>query len=173
MTPPEAKKLVLEREDDLVGHKRIIYVINKAKNTKKPIRKATTDFFKESLGFTDDEIIFVDKSEFEFDRTNFSAATQEALKRFARPIFEDAKHEHGLAKQVLNIAICEEFNWYFRYDSNFELTIELREEFTLANAREYFDSLAQKIEIEGLTQINFKKKNDFFLPDVEKGFIPN
>ena len=96
MTPPEAKKPVLKRKDDLVGHKRMIYVFNKTDKTKEPIRKITTEFFKESLGFTDDEIIFVDKSEFEWDRTNFSDATKEAMKRFARPIFEDIKH--GLAK---------------------------------------------------------------------------
>ena len=149
----------------------MIYVIDKADNRKESIRKVTSDFFKESLGFTDDDILFVDKSEFEWDRTNFSAEIEEAMKRFTRPIFEDTKHER--AKQVLNIAICEEFNRYFTYESNFELTIELREEFTLENAREYFDSLARKIKTEGLTQIYFKKKNDFFLPDVEKGFIPN
>ena len=149
----------------------MIYVIDKADNKKGPVRKVVTDFFKKILGFTDDEILFVDKSEFEWDRTNFSVETQEAMKSSTRPIFEDTKH--GSAKNVLNIAICEEFNWYFTYDSNFELTIELREEFTLENAREYFDSLARKIKTEGLTQIYFKKKNDFFLPDVEKGFIPN
>ena len=105
VTTVEAKKLVLEREDDLIGHKRMIYVINKADKTKAPIRKVTTNFFKESLGFTDDEIIFVDKSEFEEKRTKFSAATQEAMKRFARPIFEDK--QLGLANQILHIAICE------------------------------------------------------------------
>ena len=61
-------------------------------------------------------------------------------KMFARPIFADTTH--GLAKQVLNIAICEGYNRYFTRYSNFELTIELREEFTLANAQEYFDFLA-------------------------------
>ena len=82
-----AKKLVLEREDDLIGHKRIIYAINKADKTKESTRKVTTDFFKEFLGFTDDEIIFVDKSEFSDGAAKFSAATREAMKKFARPIF--------------------------------------------------------------------------------------
>ena len=140
VTAVEAKKLVLEREDDLVGHKKMIYVINKADKTKETTRKLTTDFFKESFGFTDDEIIFVDYSEVGWSVTKFSAATQEAMKRFARPIFEDTKH--GLAKQVLNIAICEGNAGYFKDNSNFELTIELTEAFTLANAREYFDTLA-------------------------------
>ena len=63
MTAVEAKKLVLEREDDLIGHKRMIYVIDKADKTKKLTRKVTTDFFKNSLGFTDDDILFVDDSE--------------------------------------------------------------------------------------------------------------
>jgi hypothetical protein len=61
VTTVEAKKLVLEREDDLIGHKRIIYVIDKADLTKEPTRKVTIDFFKVSLGFTDDEILFCDK----------------------------------------------------------------------------------------------------------------
>ena len=89
----------------------MIYVINKADKTKEPIRKVTTDFFKGSLGFDDDDIIFVDKSEFENKRTKFSAATQKAMNSFARPIFEDTKH--GLAKQVLNIAIIEGNDNYF------------------------------------------------------------
>ena len=135
-----AKKLVLEREDNLIGHKRIIYAIDKADKTKEPTRKVTTDFFIEFLGFTDDEIIFVDKSEFGARERKFSAATQEAMKKFARPIFEDTKH--GFAKQVLNIVILEKGACFSRLDSNFELTIKLTEAFTLANAREYFDSLA-------------------------------
>ena len=87
MTAVEAKKLVLEREDDLIGHKRMIYVINKADKTKQSTRKVTTDFFKNLLGFTDDDILFIDKSEVDRNETKFSAATQEAMKKFARPIF--------------------------------------------------------------------------------------
>ena len=123
----------------------MIYVINKADKTKEPIRKLTVDFFKGSLGFTDDDIIFVDETEFDGFKTKFSAETQEAMKKFARLIFEDYKQ--GLAKQVLNIAVCENGagDSYFKHRSNFELTIELREEFTLANAREYFDFLAREI----------------------------
>ena len=107
------------------------------------------------------------------------------MKEFARPIFED--NNHSLAKQVLNIAIIEgcvpgEYKWrrkgdelfyYFSQNSNFELTIKLTDAFTFANAREYFDSLALKIETENLTQIYFKERNDFFLPDEEKGFEPH
>ena len=115
----------------------------------------------------------------------FSATTQEEMKEFARPIFEDKNH--SLAKQVLNIAIIEgcvpgECKWegkgdepfyYFSKTSDFELTIKLTDAFTLTNARQYFDSLALKIEIEDLTQIYFKARNDFFLPDEEKGFEPH
>ena len=52
------------------------------------------------------------------------------MKIFARTIFEDAKH--GLSKQVLNIAICEGNGSadYFKFRSNFELTIELTKAFT-------------------------------------------
>ena len=109
VTTVEAKKLVLEREDDLVGHKRMIYAIDLTDKTKEPIRTLTVDFFKNTLGFTDDDIIFVDRTAFEeidgVERTKFSAETQEAMKKFARLIFEDTKQ--GLARQVLNIAVCE------------------------------------------------------------------
>ena len=144
MTAVEAKKLVLEREDDLIGHKRMIYIIDEADKTKEPTRKVTTDFFKNTLGFTDNDIIFIDNSEFRYGNPQFSAATQEALKEFARPIFEDTSH--SLAKQVLNIAVIEKgdsryssiysnVEGYFSKYSNFELTIELTGYFTLANAR--------------------------------------
>jgi|688.fasta_scaffold1345821_1 hypothetical protein len=38
VTTVEAKKLVIEKENDLVGHKRIIYAIEKDDKTKEPIR---------------------------------------------------------------------------------------------------------------------------------------
>ena len=62
---------------------------------------------------------------------------------------------------------------YFKLTSNFELTIKLKDEFTEENARDYFDLLAYKIKSEELTQINFKESNNFFLPDLEKGFEPS
>jgi hypothetical protein len=101
VTAVEAKKLVLEREDNLIGHKRLIYVINKADKTRELTRKVTTDFFKNSLGFTEDEIIFADVTEFESDEVDclmskFSDETKESMEIFARKIFEDTKH--GLAK---------------------------------------------------------------------------
>ena len=67
------------------------------------------------------------------------------MKIFARAIFQDP--QHGLGKQILNIAICETkgnvdaYN-YFSMSSNFELTIRLRNAFNEANAREYFGMLA-------------------------------
>ena len=111
----------------------MIYVIDNADQTKEPTRKVTTDFFKNTLGFTNDDIIYVDKSELELTRTKFSAATKEAMKEFARPIFKDTNH--SLAKQVLNIAVIEGYSCYFEEYSDFELTIELKSTFTLANAR--------------------------------------
>ena len=57
--------------------------------------------------------------------------------------------------------------------SNVELTIQLKNNFTLANEQEYFDSLLQKIICEDLTQIIFKQQNDFFLPDLDRGDEPN
>lgn len=45
VTTVEAKKLVLMREDDLVGHKLMIYAIDKADMSMEPTRKVTTEFF--------------------------------------------------------------------------------------------------------------------------------
>ena len=77
------------------------------------------------------------------------------MNEFARSIFKDPKH--GLAKQILNIALCEcydndyEASNYYCNASNFELTIMLKDAFTLANARDYFGCLAQKIKDEDLS----------------------
>ena len=57
--------------------------------------------------------------------------------------------------------------------SNVELTISLTDDFTLSNAREYFDGLRQKIIAEDMIQIIFKKSNEFFLPDPQRGVAPN
>ena len=110
ITNVEAKKLVIERQSDVVGHKRLIIAIDKADKKRGPIRKIFTEFFKKYLGFTDDDIIFVNRSEFGEDeegndQTKFSAETKEAMKNFGRAIFAD--RQYGLANQILNIAICE------------------------------------------------------------------
>ena len=87
----------------------LIYTIDKTDNTKQPARKVTIDFFKQLLGFKDENIIFVDRNEFEkidgIWRTKFRAETKEAMKKFARSVFGDT--QYGLANQVLHIAICE------------------------------------------------------------------
>ena len=89
----------------------IIYTIDKTDNTKEPTRKVTIDFFKQVLGFKDENIIFVDRSEFIGDfkkgiyQTKFSAETKEAMKKFSRSVFGDK--QYGLANQILHIAICE------------------------------------------------------------------
>ena len=57
--------------------------------------------------------------------------------------------------------------------SNVELTIEFTDKFTLGNAREYFDGLRKKIIAENLSQIIFKQSNEFFLPDLQRGVVPN
>ena len=93
----------------MVGHKKIIFSIDKADKTRDAIRKVIIDFFKNNLGFKDDDIIFVDRSEFDDTpgqwSTKFSDQTKEEMNKFARPIFEDT--QFGLANQVLTIAICE------------------------------------------------------------------
>ena len=93
----------------MIGHKILIYAIDKADKTREATRKLVTNFFKITLGFKDVNIIFVDRSEFiekqGQESTNFSAETKEAMKKFARPLFGDT--QYGLANQILNIAICE------------------------------------------------------------------
>ena len=111
VTPVEAQKLVLERQSDVFGLKKLIMAIDKADMTRKATRNIIIDFFKKFLGFTDADIIFVERTEFGRHKkegnfqTQFSAETQEAMKKFARAIFEDTKF--GLANQILHIAICE------------------------------------------------------------------
>ena len=88
----------------------MVYTIDKADKSRESTRKVTIDFFKTYLGFTDDEIIFVDRKEFGedkngVDQTKFSAETTKRMNDFARSIFKDP--QHGLAKQILNIAFCE------------------------------------------------------------------
>ena len=127
----------------------MIFTIDKSDTTREATRKVITDFFKETLSFKEENIIYVDRNQFEkIDgvwQTKFSAETKEAMKKFARPVFEDA--QFWLANQVLNIAICEcqggkyKASNYFKMASNFELTIELSDLFTLANAHDYFDGL--------------------------------
>jgi hypothetical protein len=42
----------------------LIFTIDKADKTREAIRAVLVDFFKKNLGFTHDEIIFVDRNEF-------------------------------------------------------------------------------------------------------------
>lgn len=59
-----AKQLLLRRKDNLIGHKRIIFAIDKANTSLAATREVFTQFFKEVIGFEEKEIIFVDRSEF-------------------------------------------------------------------------------------------------------------
>ena len=59
------------------------------------------DVLKVYLGFTDDEITFINRDEFEenkdgISQTKFAIETQKLLNEFARPIFTNT--QHGLAK---------------------------------------------------------------------------
>ena len=88
----------------------MIFTIDKADLTRKANRKIVVDFFKKYFGFTDNDILFVDRTEFGEDsegnvKTKFSAQTKEEMKKFARSIFEDA--QFGLANQILHIVFCE------------------------------------------------------------------
>ena len=48
----------------IVGHKRLFYAIDKADETRKGKRDSVKNFFKESLGFRDEEIIIIDRNDF-------------------------------------------------------------------------------------------------------------
>ena len=78
---------MIERQDDVIGHKMMIYTIDKSDKTREPIRKLTIDFFEQELGFKDHNIIFVDRMEFGEDQTNFSDETKEEMCLFARIFF--------------------------------------------------------------------------------------
>ena len=63
--------------DDLVRHKKMIFTIDKADKRRDVIRKFIVDFFKNLIGFTNDDIIFIDRNEFGedknwLDQTKFS-----------------------------------------------------------------------------------------------------
>ena len=60
-----SRKLKLQRQDTIVGHKRLFYAIDKTDETRKGTRESVVNFFIESLGFTKEEIILVDRNEFQ------------------------------------------------------------------------------------------------------------
>jgi hypothetical protein len=106
-----ARKVKIFRKDNVIGHKRLIYAINPDDNSKKVIRKLTVEFFKEVLGFKDNEIVFISRKEFKgrysHETTEFSTETQKMLNNSIIPIFEDKNL--GFAKQILHIALCESY----------------------------------------------------------------
>ena len=87
----------------------MIYTIDKADKTREPTRQLTINFFKNELGFKDENIIIVDRNEFigtpGEESTKFSSETKETMKNLARLLIGDTKY--GLANQILHIALCE------------------------------------------------------------------
>ena len=59
-----AKKVMLSRQDTVVGHKRLFYAIDLADKSRDLTRKKVTDFFKIHLGFLENEIEFIDRTKF-------------------------------------------------------------------------------------------------------------
>ena len=59
-----ARKVKLYRQETVFGHKRLIYAIDSADDTRVSVRELTKEFFKESLGFKDNEIEFVNRDNF-------------------------------------------------------------------------------------------------------------
>ncbi len=63
-----AKKVMLSRQDTVVGHKRLFYAIDLADKSRDLTRKKVTDFFKIHLGFLENEIEFIDRTKFDKDQ---------------------------------------------------------------------------------------------------------
>ncbi len=93
----------------MIGQKILIYSIDKADKKRKKTRNIVTKFFKNTLGFKDENIVFVDRTEFEYKngvyQPKFSSETKEKMNKLANNIFSD--RNYGFANQILNIAICE------------------------------------------------------------------
>ena len=63
-----AKKVMLSRQDTVVGHKRLFYAIDLADKSRDSTRKKVTNFFKTHLGFLENEIEFIDRTKFDEDQ---------------------------------------------------------------------------------------------------------
>ena len=78
-----AKKLLLRRQDNIVGHKRLVFAIDKANKSLEATRKVIIQFFKDYLGFKENEIIFIDRAHFSNEGPVYTKFTDETKKEMA------------------------------------------------------------------------------------------
>ena len=87
----------------------MIYAINEADTTLKEVRKLTKNFFIKHLDFKEDDIMTINRDEFEKDgeewQTKFSDTTTQDMNMKSMSMYKDPKV--NLANQILNVAICE------------------------------------------------------------------
>ena len=177
-----AQELRLFRQNDVVGKKVVLYVFDPDWNeVMEGARKVTFEFFKSQLGFSEENFIFVDKSQFNKENASweFAADVEDKLRKFVKSVFEDA--QHGLSKQIIQIGFSEqEDNFYphfWFHGQNFELAIHLTSkgdaETNTANFTTYFDKLTKKIEKKKMSCVKFSMSNAFFHKDEDLGIIPD
>ena len=127
------RKLKLQRQDTVVGAKRLIYAIDEADTSLESVRKLTKNFFIKQLDFKKDDIIIINRDEFEQSgeewQTKFSDKTKQDMNMTSMRMYTDPKV--NLANQILNVAICEtqgnnfKAANFFNQASNFELIVYL------------------------------------------------
>jgi hypothetical protein len=87
----------------------LIYAIDEADTSLKPVRELTKNFFIKQLDFKEDDIITINRDEFEQSgeewQTKFSDKTKQDMNMTSMRMYTDPKV--NLANQILNVAICE------------------------------------------------------------------
>ena len=87
----------------------MIYAIDEADTSLESVRKLTKNFFIKQLDFKKDDIITINRDEFEQSgeewQTKFSDKTKQDMNMTSMRMYTDPKV--NLANQILNVAICE------------------------------------------------------------------
>ena len=87
----------------------MIYAIDEADTSLESVRKLTKNFFIKQLDFKEDDIITINRDEFEQSgdewQTKFSDKTKQDMNMTSMRMYTDPKV--NLANQILNVAICE------------------------------------------------------------------
>lgn len=151
-----AQQLRMQSTYDIVGSKVLLYAFDSEKNqTMAGTRKLFTEFVKEHLGFSDEQIIMIDQKElvnYEEDLQpseyyeKLSSTTWKRLTAMATSIFDNFKN-NGYANQLLTIGVteCETetsgINFLFRMIQNFELNIYISSQATEQNTQTYLKEL--------------------------------
>ena len=87
----------------------MIYAIDEADTSLESVRKLTKNFFIKQLDFKKDDIITINRDEFQQSgeewQTKFSDKTKQDMNMTSMRMYTDPKV--NLANQILNVAICE------------------------------------------------------------------